>query len=167
MAQYSVPERDSASVEQNLRIPGPTPIPPQVSAAMARPMINHRGPEFAAILARVTAQLQHFFQTEQPVLGFPSSGSGAMEAAVVNCFSPGDTVLAVTIGVFGNRLARIAEAFGLSVARLEVPWGQSADPTAVAARLAELPGARGVLLTHNETSTGVTNDVAALAAALR
>ena len=134
---------------------------------MARPMINHRGPEFAAILARVTAQLQHFFQTEQPVLGFPASGSGAMEAAVVNCFSPGDTVLSVTIGVFGNRLAKIAEAFGLSVARLDVPWGQAADPAAVAARLAELPTARGVLLTHNETSTGVTNDVAALAAAIR
>jgi aspartate aminotransferase-like enzyme len=154
-------------VEQNLRIPGPTPIPPQVIAAMARPMINHRGPEFAAILARVTEQLKHFFQTEQPVLGFPSSGSGAMEAAVVNCFSPGDTVLAVTIGVFGNRLAKIAEAFGLDVIRLEVPWGQAADPEAVAARLAALPNARGVLLTHNETSTGVTNDIAAIAAAIR
>ncbi|MGH2514883.1 MAG: pyridoxal-phosphate-dependent aminotransferase family protein [Ktedonobacterales bacterium] len=154
-------------MEQNLRIPGPTPIPPQVLDAMARPMINHRGPEFAAILARVTEQLQHFFQTEQPVLGFPSSGSGAMEAALVNCFSPGDAVLAVTIGVFGNRLANIAEAFGLSVTRLEAPWGQAADPAAVATRLAELPSARGVLLTHNETSTGVTNDVAAIAAAIR
>ncbi|HLZ25449.1 MAG TPA: aminotransferase class V-fold PLP-dependent enzyme, partial [Ktedonobacterales bacterium] len=154
-------------MEQNLRIPGPTPIPPQVSAAMAQPMINHRGPEFAAILSRVTEQLQHFFQTEHPVLGYPSSGSGAMEAAIVNCFSPGDAVLSVTIGVFGNRLAKIAEAFGLSVTRLEAPWGQAADPAAVAARLAELPNARGVLLTHNETSTGVTNDVGAIAAAIR
>ncbi|HLZ21152.1 MAG TPA: alanine--glyoxylate aminotransferase family protein [Ktedonobacterales bacterium] len=154
-------------MEQNLRIPGPTPIPPQVSAAMAQPMINHRGPEFAAILSRVTEQLQYFFQTEHPVLGFPSSGSGAMEAAIVNCFSPGDAVLSVTIGVFGNRLAKIAEAFGLSVTRLEAPWGQAADPAAVAARLAELPNARGVLLTHNETSTGVTNDVGAIAAAIR
>lgn len=154
-------------MDQNLRIPGPTPIPPEVAAALSRPMINHRGPEFAAILACVSEQFQHFFQTRQPVLGFPASGSGMMEAAIVNCFSPGDAVLAVTIGVFGNRLAKIAETFGLRVTRLEVPWGQAADPQAVAARLAELPDVRGVLLTHNETSTGVTNDMQAIARAIR
>src|SRR5579885_1586705 len=154
-------------LEQNLRIPGPTPVPPEVAAAIARPVINHRGPEFAAILERVTVQLQQFFQTSQPVLGFPSSGSGMMEAAIVNCFSPGDEVLAVTIGVFGNRLAKIAEIFGLRVTRLEVPWGQAADPQAVIAQLDTLPNVRGVLLTHNETSTGVTNDIQALARAIR
>ena len=154
-------------MQQNLRIPGPTPIPPQVAEALARPMINHRGPEFAAILARVTERLQHFFQTEHPVLGFPAAGSGAMEAAIVNCFSPGDSVLAVSIGVFGNRLAKIAETFGLHVERLEADWGQAADPNAVAQRLQALPDVRGVLLTHNETSTGVTNDLQALAAAVR
>jgi aspartate aminotransferase-like enzyme len=153
--------------EQNLCIPGPTPIPPQVAAALSRPMINHRGPEFAEILKRVTAQLQHFFQTSQLVLGFPSAGSGALEAAVVNMFSPGDEVLAVTIGVFGNRLAKIAEIFGLKVTRYEVEWGQAADPQEVARRLAELPSAKGVLLTHNETSTGVTNDLQAIASAIR
>jgi aspartate aminotransferase-like enzyme len=154
-------------MEQNLRIPGPTPIPPEVAAALARPMINHRGPEFAAIIKRVTEGFQHFFQTSQPVLGFPSAGSGAMEAAVVNVFSPGDEVLAVTIGVFGNRLAKIAEAFGLKVTRHELAWGQAADPAQVAAALDALPNAKGVLLTHNETSTGVTNDLQALAAAIR
>jgi aspartate aminotransferase-like enzyme len=154
-------------MEQNLRIPGPTPIPPEVAAALAHPMINHRGPEFAAIIKRVTEGLQHFFQTSQPVLGFPSAGSGAMEAAVVNVFSPGDEVLAVTIGVFGNRLAKIAEAFGLKVTRHEVAWGQAADPAQVAAALDALPNAKGVLLTHNETSTGVTNDLQALASAMR
>lgn len=154
-------------MEQNLRIPGPTPIPPQVREALARPVINHRGPEFAAIMQRVTGRLQHFFQTAHPVLGFPSAGTGAMEASIVNVFSPGDVVLAVTIGVFGNRLAHIAEAFGLNVTRVEFPWGQAADPTEVARRLAALPAARGVLLTHNETSTGVTNDVAAIAQAVR
>jgi aspartate aminotransferase-like enzyme len=159
--------RGDAPMEQNLRIPGPTPIPPEVAAALARPMINHRGPEFAAIINRVTERLQHFFQTSQPVLGFPSAGSGAMEAAIVNVFSPGDVVLAVTIGVFGNRLAKIAETFGLQVTRHEVPWGQAADPTQVAAALDALPGAKGVLLTHNETSTGVTNDLQALAQAIR
>jgi aspartate aminotransferase-like enzyme len=154
-------------VEQNLRIPGPTPIPPEVAAALSRPMINHRGPEFAAILGRVTEQLQFFFQTSQPVLGFPASGSGAMEAAIVNSFSPGDAVLAVTIGAFGNRLARVAETFGLRVTRLEIPWGQAADPDEVARKLDELPEARGVLVTHNETSTGVTNDLRAIARAVR
>lgn len=154
-------------VEQNLRIPGPTPIPPAVAEALARPMINHRGPEFAAILKRVTEQLQYFFQTKQPVLGFPSAGSGALEAAVVNAFSPGDEVLAVSIGVFGNRLAKIAETFGLQVTRLNVPWGQAAHPDEVAVQLAALPNAKGVLITHNETSTGVTNDIAALAQAIR
>ncbi len=154
-------------MEQNLRIPGPTPIPAEVAAALARPMINHRGPEFAAILARVTEHFKHFFQTAQPVLGFPSAGSGGLEAAVVNSFSPGDEVLAVTIGVFGNRLAKIAETFGLRVTRLEVPWGQAADPEEVASRLDALPGAKGVLVTHNETSTGVTNDIRAIAQAVR
>jgi aspartate aminotransferase-like enzyme len=154
-------------MEQNLRIPGPTPIPPQVAAAMARPMINHRGPEFAQILGRVTDHLRFFFQTDQPVLGFPASGSGAMEAAIVNCFSPGDEVLAVSIGAFGNRLAKIADLFGLRVTRMEVPWGQAANPQAVAEQLAMLPSARGVLLTHNETSTGVTNDLRAIAQAVR
>ncbi len=154
-------------VQQNLRIPGPTPIPPAVAEAMARPMINHRGPEFAAMLARVTEQLQHFFQTTQPVLGFPASGSGAMEAAIVNSFSPGDVVLSVTCGAFGNRLAKIATTFGLNVTRLEVEWGHAADPDAVAQALAALPNVRGVLLTQNETSTGVTNDIQALARVIR
>jgi aspartate aminotransferase-like enzyme len=153
--------------QQNLRIPGPTPIPPAVAEAMARPMINHRGPEFAAMVARITTQLQHFFQTAQPVLGFPSSGSGAMEAAIVNSFSPGDAVLSVTCGAFGNRLAKIAETFGLRVTRHEVEWGRAAEPAAVAEAMAAIPDLRGVLLTHNETSTGITNDIQALAQAIR
>ena len=153
--------------QQNLRIPGPTPIPPAVAEAMARPMINHRGPEFAAMVARITTQLQHFFQTTQPVLGFPSSGSGAMEAAIVNSFSPGDAVLSVTCGAFGNRLAKIAETFGLRVTRHEVEWGRAAEPAAVAEAMRAIPNLRGVLLTHNETSTGVTNDIQALAQVIR
>lgn len=152
---------------QNLRIPGPTPIPPEVQAALARPMINHRGPEFAAILSRVEEQLQHFFQTANPVLCFPAAGSGAMEAAIANSFSPGDHVLAVSIGAFGNRFADIAQRFGLRATRVEAPWGQAADPAAVAAAAADQLDLRGVLLTHNETSTGVTNDLPALARAIR
>jgi aspartate aminotransferase-like enzyme len=97
------------------------------------------------------------------VLGFPSAGTGAIEASIVNCFSPGESVLVVTIGVFGNRLAKVAELFGLNVTRVEAEWGQAADLGTVAQALRQLPNIRGVLMTHNETSTGVTNDLQALA----
>src|SRR3989440_7025851 len=100
---------------QNLRIPGPTPVPPEILAEMARPMINHRGPEFAAIMRRVTARLQYFFQTASPVLTYAASGTGGQESAVANLFSPGEHVVAITIGAFGNRFAKIAEIFGLEV----------------------------------------------------
>jgi aspartate aminotransferase-like enzyme len=153
--------------QQNLRIPGPTPVPRKVLKEMAQPMINHRGPEFAAILKRVTARLQYFFQAASPVLTYPASGTGGQEAAVANLFSPGEHVVAITIGVFGNRLATIAERFGLQVTRIDFPWGEAADPTVVEERLKSLAPYRGVLMTHNETSTGVANDVEALATLVR
>jgi aspartate aminotransferase-like enzyme len=152
---------------QNLRIPGPTTVPAEVLAEMARPMINHRGPEFAAIVRRVTARLQYFFQTASPVLTYASSGTGGQEATIANLFSPGDHVVVVTIGAFGNRLAKIADAFGLEVTRIEFPWGQAADPDVVEQRLKSLKPYKGVLMTHNETSTGVINDVETLAALVR
>jgi aspartate aminotransferase-like enzyme len=152
---------------RNLRIPGPTTVPPAILAEMARPMINHRGPEFAAIVRRVTARLQYFFQTASPVLTFPASGTGGQEASIATCFSSGDSVVVITIGAFGNRLAKIARAYGLNVKLIEFPWGQAADAAVVEARLQALQPFKGVLLTHNETSTGVTNDVEALAAAIR
>ena len=152
---------------QNLRIPGPTVVPTEVLEAQAQPMINHRGPEFAAILRRVSTRLQYFFQTESPVLTYPATGTGGQECAVVNLFSPGDHVVAITIGAFGNRIAKIATTYGLNVTRIEFLWGQAADPEIVAERLKELPAYKGVLMTHNETSTGVTNDVKTLAAVIR
>src|SRR6266516_3783496 len=152
---------------QNLRIPGPTPVPSAVLAELARPVINHRGPEFAAILRRVTARLQYIFQTTSPVLTFPASGTGGQECALVNLFSPGEHVVAITNGHFGNRFAQIAERFGLQVSRIAFPWGEAADPAIVEARLRELAPYRGLLLTHNETSTGVTNDLQTLAALIR
>ena len=148
---------------QNLRIPGPTPVPPTVLAELARPLIDHRGPEFATILRRVTVHLQYIFQTTSPVLTFPASGTGGQECALVNLFSPGEHVVAITIGHFGNRFASLAERFGLQVSRIAFPWGEAADPAIVEDRLHELAPYRGVLLTHNETSTGVTNDIKALA----
>src|SRR5690242_5445488 len=124
--------------EQNLRIPGPTPVPAEILKELTHPLINHRGPEFAAILKRVTARLQYFFQTSSPVLTFAASGTGGQEAAVANLFSPGDHVVAITIGAFGNRQATIAERYGLDVTRIEFPWGEAADPALVETRLKSL-----------------------------
>jgi aspartate aminotransferase-like enzyme len=153
--------------EQNLRIPGPTPVPAEILKELTQPLINHRGPEFSAILRRVTERLQYFFQTNSPVLTFAASGTGGQEAAVANLFSPGDHVAAITIGSFGDRLATIAERYGLDVTRIEFPWGEAADPEMVETRLKSLAPYKAVLLTHNETSTGVTNDLETLAALIR
>src|SRR5437660_11830930 len=101
-----------------LRIPGPTPLPDPVRQASSRQMIDHRGPEFAQLIRSVTARLQSFYQTSNDVLILTGSGTGALEAAIVNLLSPGDRVLAVTVGVFGERFATIARAFGANVCHL-------------------------------------------------
>ncbi len=147
---------------QNLRIPGPTPCPEAVLKEMGRQMINHRGPEFARLLEDTTAKMKKVFRTEGDVLMLTGSGTGGMEAAVVNSLSPGDKVLNISIGVFGDRFAEIAETFGADVVRLNFEWGKAADPDVVRKALAENPGVKAVVVTHNETSTGVTNDLKAL-----
>lgn len=152
---------------QNLRVPGPTPIPTRVLAELAKPMINHRGPEFAAMLRRITMRLQYFFQTASPVLTFPASGTGGQEAAIANLFSAGDHVIALSIGNFGERLATIAGKFGLNVTKIDFPWGEAADPEVVATHLRSHAPYKAVLVTHNETSTGVTNDLEALSKVIR
>jgi aspartate aminotransferase-like enzyme len=152
--------------EPNLRIPGPTSLPTEVRAVGSRQMINHRGPEFAALLSRVERRMKPFFGTEQQILFLTCSGSGGLEAAVVNTLSPGDPVLAVSIGAFGDRLAKIAQLYGADVTKLDVEWGEAADPSAVAAALRANPGYKAVLVTHNETSTGVMNPLEAIAAAV-
>lgn len=149
--------------EINLRVPGPTSLPPSVRRALSGQMINHRGPEFAALLAETTAGVQRAFKTTNDVLFFPGSGTGGLEAAVVNVFSPGDPVLAITVGAFGERWCEIAKAFGIAVEQMKLEWGTAADPAMVARRLEQGPPVRGVLVTHNETSTGVTNPVGELA----
>jgi aspartate aminotransferase-like enzyme len=154
----------------NLRIPGPTPLPHAVRQAGASQMLNHRGPEFRELITRVTERMQRAFRTDNDVLTLTASGTGGMEAAVVNHLSPGDPVLAVSIGSFGDRFADIARRYGADVTRHDVEWGQAARPAAVADALrrmaAEGRPARAVLLTHNETSTGVTNPLAQLATAI-
>ncbi|UCB43066.1 MAG: alanine--glyoxylate aminotransferase family protein [Dehalococcoidales bacterium] len=152
---------------ENLRIPGPTPCPDEVLQAMTKQMINHRGPEFRDILNRVTESLKVLFQTKNDVFLLTGSGTGGMEAAIVNTLSPGDTVLSVSVGVFGDRFASIAEQFGANVTRLSFEWGKAADPDEVRRALQADPKIKAVLVTHNETSTGVTNDLEALSKVIK
>jgi aspartate aminotransferase-like enzyme len=153
--------------EPNLRIPGPTALPPSVREAGARQMINHRGPDFAAMLERILTGMKPFFGTTNDVAMLSCAGSGGLEAAVVNTLSPGDRVLGVSIGSFGDRFAKIAGVYGADVTKVDVEWGQAADPTVVRDALAADAGYKAVLLTHNETSTGVMNPIPVLAAAIR
>jgi aspartate aminotransferase-like enzyme len=147
--------------------PGPTPVPPQVLAALAEPVVHHRGPDFRIVYERCLGRLREVFRTEAEVLLYTSSGTGAMESAVANLCSPGDRVLAVSAGYFGERFAKIARAYGCVVEELRYAWGESPSAEDLAARLDELGGAHGVLLTHSETSTGVVADVQSLAAAAK
>jgi aspartate aminotransferase-like enzyme len=148
--------------QQQLRIPGPTPLPERVVRAASRPMIDHRGPEFAELLADVTAGARRVFETANDLLVLTASGSGGLESAIANLVSPGDEVVAAMCGNFGERFAGMAAAYGAHVIRLEAEWGQPVDPADLAEVLAAHPRARVVLLTHNETSTGVTNGLAGL-----
>lgn len=154
-------------MKQYLLIPGPTPLPDEVLAASSRQMVNHRGGEFGHLLAEMLEGVRRIIMTRNGVLPFASSGTGGLEAAIVNLCSPGDSVVAICGGSFGERFAAIAEAFGTTVVRVGVPWGRAVDPDAVRGALRRTPQARAVLATHNETSTGVRNDIRAIAAVVR
>ncbi len=153
--------------QTQLRIPGPTPLPERVLRSMNRPMIDHRGPEFAAILAEITAGAKRVFKTKNDLLLLTSSGTGGLESAVANLVSPGDQVVAALCGNFGERFAALAAAYGADVVRLEFEWGQPVDPDDLRVILDRHPNARVVLLTHNETSTGLTNPLRELARVAR
>ena len=144
--------------------PGPTPVPPEVAAAMARPLIHHRSPDFKLLLEQTLAQLRRAFATEQEVLLFAGSGTSAMESAMANLLSPGDDILVASAGNFGDRWTKIARAYGIEPRIHAQPWGEALDPAAVAA---QAQGAVAVYITHSETSTGVVHDVRAIAEALR
>ncbi|MBV9099689.1 MAG: alanine--glyoxylate aminotransferase family protein [Candidatus Dormibacteraeota bacterium] len=159
--------QDNSMLEQQLRVPGPTPLPERVVRSASRPMINHRGPEFAALLDDITAGLRWALRTDNDVLIFPASGTGGLEAAVVNTCSPGERALFCTVGSFGDRWAAVGEAYGVDVVRLAMPPGEAVDPEDVERILAENPDITSVFITHNETSTGVTNDIRALAAVVK
>jgi len=152
---------------EGLRIPGPTPCPAEVLQAMARQMINHRGPEFGQILNDITAKLKQLFQTKGDVFLLTCSGTGGLEAAIVNMLSPGDKVLSVSIGFFGERFTTIAEQFGAEVIPLHYEWGRVADTDDIRRALQAEPKIKAVLVTHNETSTGVTNDLASISSVVK
>src|SRR6516162_4314970 len=137
-----------------LMAPGPTPVPPEVLAAGAQPIIHHRGPDFRVLMTRCLERLAEVSRTENDVLLFTASGSGAFESAVVNLLSPGERVLAVAAGEFGERWAQLAAAYGADVHDLTYEWGETPRPEDVRARLDET-GAEVVFLVHSETSTGV------------
>jgi aspartate aminotransferase-like enzyme len=151
-------------MEIQLRIPGPTPCPPEVLKAVGQQMINHRGAEFDKLINDLTPKLKQVYQTKNDVFVMTGSGTGAIEAAIVNVLSPGDRVLSCGNGVFADRFAEMAETFGASVNRLKFEWGKTVDPDEVRKALQADPAVKAVLVTHNETSTGVTCDLKAVAA---
>ena len=148
---------------QNLRVPGPTPVPEDIVEAMGTPMVNHRGPEFHELITRVTSQLKQVFMTQNDLLILTASGTGSLEAAIVNTLSPGDKVIAATAGSFGDRFIDLARAYGADLRVLEFEWGAAVDPGAIRQALREDPGVKAVMLTHNETSTGITHPLRELA----
>ena len=150
-----------------LRVPGPTPCPPQALEAMGRQMINHRGGEFGEILKSTTEKLKQAFQTKGDVFLLTASGTGGMEAAIVNTLSPGDRVLSISNGFFAERFGDIAEQYGAEVTRLTFEWGKAVAPDAVDKALRADGDIKAVLATHNETSTGMTNNLNEISAVVK
>jgi aspartate aminotransferase-like enzyme len=144
-----------------LMIPGPTPVPENVLLALAKHPMGHRSGEFIQIQADVTENLKWLFQTTNELLLLTASGTGAMEAGIINFFSPGDRVLIIHNGKFGERWVLVSKAFGLDVVEITAPWGQPINPADVQAALADdsAKAIKGVIITHSETSTGVINDL--------
>jgi len=145
-----------------LLTPGPTPLPPEICQAMARPIIHHRTPQFQAILKEVSEGLKYVFQTSSDVFILASSGTGAMEAAVVNLLSGGDSVIVVEAGKFGERWTEICRNYGINCEIIKVEWGSAVDPSEIERRLKANPKTKAVFTTLCETSTGVTNDIQAI-----
>ena len=154
-------------LKRYLLAPGPTPVPPEILLAMARPMIHHRAPEFAALFAEIREDLKWLFQTQTDVLTLVCSGTGGMEASVSNFLSPGDKALYVNGGKFGERWGKICKAFGVQGLEIPVEWGQAVDPRVVAEALERDPSIKAVYVQASETSTGVAHDTRAIAEIVR
>ena len=150
-----------------LLTPGPTPLPPQISLAMAKPIIHHRTPQFQEILKEASLGLKLVFQTVNDVFIISSSGTGAMEAAVINLLSAGDNALVVQGGKFGERWTEISKAYGINAEVINVEWGKAVSPLEISKRLKSNPQIKAVFTTLCETSTGVDNDIQAIAAVVK
>ena len=150
-----------------LLTPGPTPLLPQVQEALSRPIIHHRTAQYRALFKRVVQGLQTVFQTKESVVVFTSSGTGAMEAAVCNLLSPGDTAIAILGGKFAERWQELGKAFGITIVPIPVAYGDAVDPQQVKQALAQHPKAKAVFGTLCETSTGVVHDIQAIATIIR
>ncbi len=150
-----------------LLAPGPTPVPPDVLLAMARPIIHHRAPEFAELFGRIRDDLKWFYQTTTDVLILVSTGTGAMEGAVVNFLSPGDHALYVNGGKFGERWGKICQAFGVQAQEIKVAWGHAVKPAEIESALAKDPSIKAVYIQASETSTGVAHPTREIAEIVR
>src|SRR5208282_2651042 len=150
-----------------LLTPGPTPLPPQVLAALSQPILHHRTQEFGTIFGRVLADMQQVYRTKNTVLMITSSGTGAMESAVANLLSPGDKALVHSTGAFGNRFAKILKAYGIDPMVIFEEWGAAAQPSRLKAILNAQKDFKAVFLQHTDTSTGVLNDIEALSKTIR
>ena len=150
-----------------LLTPGPTPLPPEVCEALSRPIIHHRTPQFQAILKEVSENLKNIFQTKNDVFILASSGTGAMEAAVVNLLSWGDKALVIQGGKFGERWTELCLAYGIKPIIVDVKWGEALQPHVLKEYLAKEPAIKAVFSTLCETSTGVTFDLKALGAVVK
>lgn len=155
-----------AGTRYRLRLPGPTEVPERIRRAMAQPVVSHRGPEFRALFRRAEELIQPILGTRNGVLFFASSGTGMMEASLVNVLAPGERVLVVVNGQFGERFAAIARTMGACVDVFEVPWGLAAEAARIGSRVREAEY-RAVVVVHNESSTGVVSDLAGIGAVLR
>jgi aspartate aminotransferase-like enzyme len=146
---------------QYLQIPGPTNIPDRILRTLSMPLINHRGPEFEQLLTYCVEGLKKVFRTNNDILMFPSSGSGALESAIVNLLSPGDTIAAACHGLFSERVANIAENYGVNVIRIQKEWGQAVRASEIEAVLKEDVDKKikAVCVPQNETTSGITNDI--------
>ncbi len=142
-----------------LLAPGPTPVPEHIALAMAQPMMHHRTPQFSAIFAEAAEDAKALFQTKQDVLILASTGTGGMEGCITNLFSPGDKVLAINGGKFGERWGKISQTYGMTVVWHDVEWGQAVDPAAIKDILTKEPDIKGILVQASETSTGVAHPI--------
>jgi aspartate aminotransferase-like enzyme len=156
-------EEELSMLKRYLLAPGPTPVPPEVLLAMARPMIHHRAPEFDKLFAEVRDGLKWLFQTKNDVLMLAASGTGGMEGSVSNFLSPGDKALTINGGKFGERWTKLCKTFGAQVTEIKVEWGHTVNPQMIADALKKDPGIKAVYVQASETSTGVAHDVKTLA----